>query len=74
MDGTFLNLVNNGFAYAASSFGQGGYAVKEGMLLTHQLTEWVIDNFQVTGKVFLVGLSMGGTISSDASREVPTTI
>ena len=72
MDGTPLfNLINSGYAYAASSFGEGGYTVKEGMILTHQLTEYVINNFDVTGKVFLVGVSMGGTISLLLAEKYP---
>ncbi len=69
--GSLFNAINSGFAYAASSFGEGGYAVKEGMLHTHQLTEWVIDNFHVTDKVILVGASMGGTISLLLGEKYP---
>ena len=64
LDNTGLpfEFVEQGFAYAASSYGEGGFAAKMGMIRTHQLTEYVIDNFGVTGKVFLVGVSMGGLV------------
>ncbi|TRO52734.1 hypothetical protein E2P63_03125, partial [Candidatus Bathyarchaeota archaeon] len=55
-------LVEQGFAYAASSYGEGGWPIQSAMIRTHQLTEYVIDNFGVTGKVFLFGHSMGGNI------------
>jgi pimeloyl-ACP methyl ester carboxylesterase len=55
-------FIEQGYAYAASSFGEGGFAVKMGMIRTHQLTEYVINNYGVTGKVFLCGVSMGGAI------------
>ena len=50
-------LVEQGFAYAASSYGEGGFSVKMGMIRTHQLTQYVIGKFGVTGKVFIVGHS-----------------
>jgi pimeloyl-ACP methyl ester carboxylesterase len=51
------------FAYAQSTYDEIGFCMKAGMLHTHQLTEYIIDNFHVTGQVFLIGLSMGGQIS-----------
>jgi pimeloyl-ACP methyl ester carboxylesterase len=50
------------FAYSQSTYDEIGFCMKAGMLHTHQLTEYIIDNFHVTGKVFLIGLSMGGQI------------
>ena len=40
-----------------------GFCMKEGMTHTLQLTAYVMDNFRVTGQVFLIGLSMGGQIA-----------
>jgi pimeloyl-ACP methyl ester carboxylesterase len=51
------------FAYAQSTYGEIGFCMKAGMLHTHQLTQYIIDNFGVTGKVYLIGLSMGGQIA-----------
>jgi predicted esterase len=64
-------LINNGFAYAASNYGAGGFSVKEGVIRTHQLTEYVINNYHVTGKVFLVGGSMGGNIVLELGAKYP---
>jgi pimeloyl-ACP methyl ester carboxylesterase len=64
-------LVEQGFAYAASSYGERGFAIKEAMIRTHQLTEYVIDNFGVTGKVFIIGHSMGGCIGLLLGEKYP---
>jgi len=64
-------LIGQGFAYAASSYGEGGFPIKEAMIRTHQLTEYVIDNFGVTGKVFIVGHSMGGLIGLLLGEKYP---
>ena len=59
------------FAYATSTYGVTGFCMKEGMIHTHQLTQYVIDNFCVTGKVFLIGLSMGGQIALMLTNKYP---
>jgi pimeloyl-ACP methyl ester carboxylesterase len=64
-------LLEQGFAYAASSYGEGGFSVKMGMTRTHQLTQYVIDNFGVTGKVFIIGHSMGGVIGLLLGEKYP---
>jgi pimeloyl-ACP methyl ester carboxylesterase len=64
-------LLEQGFAYAASSYGEGGFSVKMGMTRTHQLTEYVIDNFGVTGKVFIIGHSLGGAIGLLLGEKYP---
>jgi hypothetical protein len=48
-----------GYAFAYSTYGEPGYCIRKGMIRTHQLTEWVIENHDVTGEVFLYGYSMG---------------
>jgi pimeloyl-ACP methyl ester carboxylesterase len=55
-------LLEQGFAVASSDYGVGGYCVPEGVNSTYQLTECIIDNYNVTGRVFLVGASMGGAV------------
>ena len=64
-------LVEEGFAYAASSYGEGGWPIKKAMIHTHQLTEYVINNYGVTGKVFIVGHSMGGLIGLALGEKYP---
>jgi pimeloyl-ACP methyl ester carboxylesterase len=70
-DGLPFALVEEGYAYAASSYGEGGWPIKEAMIRTHQLTEYVIDNFGVTGKVFIIGQSMGGAIALLLGEKYP---
>jgi pimeloyl-ACP methyl ester carboxylesterase len=59
------------WAYAWSTFGEGGFCIQKGMIRTHQLTEYVIDNYDVHGKVFLMGMSMGGLISCLLAEKYP---
>jgi len=66
-----VGLVQAGFATAASSYGDTGFDEKFGVIRTHQLTEFVIDKFDVTGKVFLQGVSLGGSIALVLGESYP---
>ena len=55
--------LNQGFAVAASNYGSAGFCLKAGINSTYELTRHVIDNYNVTGKVFLSGTSLGGIIA-----------
>ncbi len=55
-------FIAQGFAYAASNYGEEGYPIQKAVIRIHQLTEYVVDNYFVTGKIFLLGGSMGGQI------------
>ena len=59
------------FAYAWSSYGEGGFCPKEGMISTHQLTEYIVEKYNVAGKVFLLGVSMGGEIAFLLGEKYP---
>jgi hypothetical protein len=56
-------LASQGFAVAFSNWGSAEDSVKEGVIRMHQLTEYVIDNYDITGKVFLFGTSLGGAVA-----------
>jgi dipeptidyl aminopeptidase/acylaminoacyl peptidase len=56
-------LAGQGFAVAFSNWGSAEDSVKEGVIRIHQLTEYVIDNYEITGKVFLFGTSLGGAVA-----------
>jgi hypothetical protein len=56
-------LANSGIAVAASNYGPEDSGVEDGVIRTHQLTMYVIDNYDVTGKVFLFGTSLGGNVA-----------
>ncbi len=64
-------LLSQGFAVTASNYGTGGYCVPEGVTTTRQLTEYIIDNYGVTGKVFIIGASMGGCIALLLGEKYP---
>ena len=55
-------LAMQGIAVAASNYGPDG-GVEDGVIHTHQLTMYVIDNYDVTGKIFLFGTSLGGNVA-----------
>ena len=56
-------LATQGIAVATSNYGTSEAFIKEGVIRTHQLTMYVIDNYGVTGKVFLFGTSLGGAVA-----------
>ena len=58
-----VGLAMQGIAVAASNYGPEGSGVEGGVIRTHQLTMYVIDNYDVTGKVFLFGTSLGGCVA-----------
>jgi pimeloyl-ACP methyl ester carboxylesterase len=64
-------FLRKGFATAASTYGVNGMCVKEGMIRTHQLTEYVLDNYDVTGNVYLFGMSMGGSVALELGAKYP---
>lgn len=65
-------LVNQGIAVAASNYGSSeSGCVEDGIIRTHQLTKYVIDNFDVSGKIFLCGTSLGGAVSLILGEKYP---
>ena len=71
MNTTALTTGGKKFAYAQSTYNEIGFCMQAGMIHTHQLTEYIIDNFGVTGKIFLIGLSMGGQIDLMLADKYP---
>jgi pimeloyl-ACP methyl ester carboxylesterase len=63
MTNPLLSKGDTRFAYAQSMYDEIGFCMQAGMLHTHQLTQYIIDNFGVTGNIYLIGLSMGGQIA-----------
>jgi pimeloyl-ACP methyl ester carboxylesterase len=58
-----MGLAMQGIAVAASNYGPADSGVEDGVIRTHQLTMYVIENYDVTGKVFLFGTSLGGCVA-----------
>ena len=48
-----------------------GICIQKGIDSTYQLTQYVIKNYNVTGKVFLYGISMGGDIALLTGQKYP---
>jgi hypothetical protein len=67
----FNARVQTGCALALSDYGAGGFCIQQGMNTTRQLTQYFIDNFGVTGKIYLVGISMGGIIALELGVKYP---
>lgn len=63
--------LDEGYAIAGSTYGAGGFCVAEGMSATYQLTMHLIDTYSITGKVFLVGTSLGGIIMLLLAEKYP---
>jgi outer membrane protein assembly factor BamB/fermentation-respiration switch protein FrsA (DUF1100 family) len=66
-----VTMLNKGFAVAASNYGSVGYCSQAGVDSTYELTMHVIDNYNVTGKVFLYGFSMGGGVALLLGEKYP---
>ncbi len=64
-------MITNGYAFAMSSYGVGGVCIQEGVNSTYQLTQYVISNYNATGKVLLLGVSMGGNIALLLGEKYP---
>src|SRR5665647_2510320 len=65
------SIIANGYAIAASTYGAGGVCIQQGIDSTYQLTQYVIENYNVTGKIFLYGISMGGGIALLMGQKYP---
>ena len=64
-------LVDQGYAWAASSYYDNGYDVQAGVLSTHDLTEHFEDLVDPADRVYLIGVSMGGHISGRSIEDYP---
>ena len=64
-------FIAQGYAYAASDYGSTGYCIHDAVIRTHQLTEYVINNYGIVGKVFIFGGSMGGEVALLLGEKYP---
>jgi pimeloyl-ACP methyl ester carboxylesterase len=64
-------LLGAGFAVAASSFSENGYAVPEAMRQTHQLRSLFVSRVANPERVFLFGLSLGGIVGMQLTEKFP---
>jgi len=63
--------LSRGFAIAATSFSENGFAEAEGVRQVHQLEGLFRDQVGMPTRTFLVGLSLGGLISLDLIETFP---
>ena len=70
-DGTFIpSLVNSmGYAFASTSYTKNGLAVKEGLADTVRLIQAFKLQYPQTGRVYLIGASEGGLITTLAAEQ-----
>ena len=65
------SLMNRGFAVAASSYSQNGFAVPEGMRESHQLSEIFRERVARPRHTYLFGTSLGGLIGMLLAQKYP---
>ncbi len=66
-----LWITDKGYALAVSDYGEAGFCCDKAIVRVHQLTEFVISNYQVSGNVFLIGVSMGGNVALQLGAKYP---
>lgn len=72
-DALAKSLASLGYAFASTNYngGERGWLIKEGIIRTHQLTQYIVDNYHVTDKIFILGISMGGNIALNLAYNYP---
>jgi len=71
--GLRLYLVENGYAWAASSYSRNDYDVSTGVQDTHALTKRFNGIVSKPNRTYLAGASMGGHITAVAIEQYPNT-
>jgi dienelactone hydrolase len=64
-------LLDQGYAWAASSYYDNGYDVQAGVLSTHDLTQHFEDLVGKADRVYLIGVSMGGHVTGRSIEDYP---
>lgn len=64
-------LINNGYAWAASSYSTNGYDVKAGVKDTHALTKYFNGLVGKPRRTYIMGHSMGGHITGVTIEQYP---
>jgi pimeloyl-ACP methyl ester carboxylesterase len=64
-------LLERGFAFALSTFSESGFAVKEGVQQTHQLSGLFKSHFGKPRRSYVVGQSLGGLMAVALAEKYP---
>jgi hypothetical protein len=64
-------LLNQGYAWAASSYYDNGYDVGAGVLSTHDLSDLFRSTVHAPHRTYIVGVSMGGHIIGRSMEQYP---
>jgi pimeloyl-ACP methyl ester carboxylesterase len=72
-DALARGFASNGYAFAVSNYngGERAWLTDIGIIRVHQLTEYLIDNYHITDKIFLLGHSIGGGIALLLGEKYP---
>jgi hypothetical protein len=65
-------FIENGFAWASSSYSANGWAVRQGADDTKDLAEFVSSSIAKPRRIFILGASMGGNVITDSMGNFPT--
>ncbi|MBN1662664.1 MAG: carboxylesterase family protein [Deltaproteobacteria bacterium] len=65
------HLADNGYAWAASSYGENGYQIATGVVGTHELLKNFKVRFGNPEKVYIIGHSMGGHVTARSVTQYP---
>ena len=69
---TAVGLLNKGYAVAASNYGGAtGYCHSKAVNSTYTVTKYIVDTYHITGKIFLMGGSMGGNFALFLGQKYP---
>ncbi len=64
-------LVDQGFAWAASSYSKNSYNVSQGVKDTHSLATWFRGHVDKPDRTYIAGVSMGGHITAVSIEQYP---
>jgi len=65
------HLIDRGYAWAASSYGENGYNIATGVVGTRRLLDLISAEFGEPDPVYIIGHSMGGHITARSITEYP---
>jgi hypothetical protein len=65
-------FLDNGYAWAASSYSANGWAVRQGSDDTKDLAEFISSSISKPKRIFIIGASMGGNVITDSLGIYPT--